>query len=98
MSLNAAEYIQHHLTHLRFNLTNFTFTDGGFWSINVDTMSVSLILGLIFIFTFRYVAKNMAVGVPGKLQNFIELLVEFVDKTVRESFHGRSSLIAPLAL
>jgi len=99
MSLNAADYIQHHLHHLRFNLTNFTFThEGGFWSINVDTMAISTILGLIFLLTFLYVARKMVVGVPGRLQNFIELLIEFVDNTVKESFHGRSSLIAPLAL
>lgn len=98
MSFNPAEYIQHHLTHLQFNLTNFTFSNGGFWTINVDTMSVSLILGFIFFFCFRHVAKTMTAEVPGRLQNFIELLVEFVDKTVKESFHGRSNLIAPLAL
>ena len=37
-------------------------------------------------------------GAPGKLQNFIEMIVEFVDTQVRETFHGASRLIAPLAL
>jgi F-type H+-transporting ATPase subunit a len=36
--------------------------------------------------------------VPGGLQNFVEILVEFVDKQVKDTFHGRSVLIAPLAL
>ena len=35
---------------------------------------------------------------PGKVQNFIEIIVEFVDNQVRDSFHGTSRLIAPLAL
>ena len=35
---------------------------------------------------------------PGKLQNFVEMVVEFVDDQVRDIFQGQSSLIAPLAL
>lgn len=95
---NSASYVQHHLTHLPLNLQNFTLTRDGFWTLNLDTFSVSLVLGIIFLVLFRYVAKRMTTGVPGKLQNFIEIIVEFVDKTVKESFHGTSNLIAPLAL
>src|SRR5262249_11263965 len=51
-----------------------------------------------FFILFRLVAVHMTSGVPGKLQNFVEIIVQFVDKTVRESFHGGSPLIAPLAL
>lgn len=94
----AAEYVQHHLRHLPLNLSNFTLTDHGFWTLNVDTIAVSWVLGLLFLGIFRYVATHMLVGVPGKLQNFVEILLEFVDKTVKESFHGESQLIAPLAL
>lgn len=93
-----AEYVQHHLQHLPLNLSNFTLTNNGFWTINLDTMGVSLFLGLLFMWVFRKVAREMVVGVPGKLQNFIEIIIEFVDKTVKESFHGESRLIAPLAL
>ena len=35
---------------------------------------------------------------PGRWQNFVEWLVEFVDNSVKETFHGKSPLIAPLAL
>lgn len=95
---SAAEYVQEHLEHLELNLSNFTFTNNGFWTLNLDTFAVSVVLGLIFLFFFRRVAKHATSGIPGKLQNFIEILVEFVDKTVKESFHGDSNLIAPLAL
>lgn len=99
MVMNAAEYVQHHLTHSKLNLTNFTFSDGGgFWTLNVDTLTVSAVLAALYFILFRYVAKNMQAGVPGRLQNFIEILVDFVDKTVKESFHGQSKLVAPLAL
>lgn len=95
---SAAEYVQHHLEHLPLNLTNFTLTKDGFWTLNLDTFLVSFVLGIIFLTVFRMAAKHAVVGVPGKIQNFVEILVEFVDKTVKESFHGRSNLIAPLAL
>jgi hypothetical protein len=35
---------------------------------------------------------------PGKLQCAIEMIVEFVDGLVKETFHGQSKLIAPLAI
>lgn len=95
---SAAEYVQHHLEHLPLNLQNFTLTKDGFWTLNLDTFAVSLILGFIFLTLFRFAAKHAVAGVPGKIQNAVEILVEFVDKTVRESFHGSSQLIAPLAL
>jgi F-type H+-transporting ATPase subunit a len=34
----------------------------------------------------------------GALQNFCEIMVEFVDTQVKDSFHGRNPVIAPLAL
>ena len=43
-------------------------------------------------------ARKATAGVPGKFQNFVEVMVEFVDTQVRDTFHGDSKLIAPLAL
>ncbi len=93
-----AEYVQHHLNHLTLNLNTFTFGNGGFWTLNLDTTLISLLLGIVFLFIFRYVAVHMTAGTPGKLQNFIEIVVEFVDKAVKETFHGDNDLIAPLSL
>lgn len=72
--------------------------NGGFWTLNVDTLLVSVALGTAALLLFRKVAKSMTSGVPGKLQNFIEVIFEFVDTQVKDTFHGRSALIAPLAL
>lgn len=96
--ITTEEYVQHHLKHLQLNLHTFKIGSGGFWTLNIDTMIVSIILGLIFLTLFRFVAKRVVEGVPGRLQNFVEMIVEFVDKTVKESFHGKSELIAPLSL
>ncbi|PWI31802.1 F0F1 ATP synthase subunit A [Vibrio albus] len=84
------EYIGHHLT--------FLSSGEGFWSINIDSMVISVLLGAGFLWLFSRLAKNATSGVPGKLQCFVEILVEFVEDTVKDVFHGRSVLIAPLAL
>lgn len=106
--LTSQEYIRHHLVNLTFGQHpdgTWGFAHGaeeaaemGFWAIHVDTMFFSFLTGAIFIFLFRMAAKRATTGQPGKLQNFIESIVEFVDSQVRDSFHGRSPLIAPLAL
>lgn len=70
----------------------------GFMAINVDTMGWSVILGLVFIGFFYWGAKRAHTGVPSGVLSLIEMLVEFVDNSVKESFHVQSKLIAPLAL
>ncbi len=107
-TLTSGEYIKHHLTNLVFGKT----PDGswglahtaeeakemGFMAINVDTMFWSIILGVLMLYVLRKVAINATSGVPGKLQNFAEMLVEFVDTSVRGSFSSQNSLVAPLSL
>jgi F-type H+-transporting ATPase subunit a len=70
----------------------------GFWAIHVDTMFWSIILGVLFLFLFRKVARNATSGVPGGMQNFVEWIVEFVDSTVKGAFTGRNAMVAPMAL
>ena len=87
---SGSEYIVHHLQNLQYG--------HGFWTFNVDSIFFSVLLGLVFIVSFWLVARKATAGVPGKFQNFVEVLVEFVDAQVRDTFHGDSKLIAPLAL
>jgi F-type H+-transporting ATPase subunit a len=99
---SASEYIQHHLTNLTVCRRDggWVWNDclGNFWAINVDSMVFSVLLGLVFCYLFRRVAKNVTTGRPGKLQAAIELVVGFIDTSVRDAFHGHSKLIAPLSL
>jgi F-type H+-transporting ATPase subunit a len=67
-------------------------------TINVDSMFWSVSLGLLFCFLFWRVAKKSSAGKPTKFQALVEIIVEFVDSSVRDTFHGKSSLIAPLGL
>jgi F-type H+-transporting ATPase subunit a len=70
----------------------------GFNAIHVDSMLWSVGLGIIFCWLFRSVAKKAESGVPSGMVNGIEMVVEFVDNTVRDTFHGQNKMIAPLAL
>jgi F-type H+-transporting ATPase subunit a len=104
----SGEYIKHHLTNLTFGYTEENgwgiahnaeeIAEMGFWSINLDSMFFSIGLGVLFLWWFRKIAKSATTETPSGWQNFIEMLVEFVDSSVRSSFSGRNPLIAPLAL
>jgi F-type H+-transporting ATPase subunit a len=67
-------------------------------TVNVDSMFFSVFLGVVFIWLFGSVAKKATAGRPGKLQAVVEILVDFVDTSVRDTFHGTNKVIAPLAL
>jgi F-type H+-transporting ATPase subunit a len=90
---NASEYINHHLTFLRVKVG-----EGDFWTLNIDTIFFKLLLASLFLWVILKVARGATSGVPGKLQTFIEMIVEFVDDAVKEMFHAKSRLVAPLAL
>ena len=98
----ASEYIQHHLTNLQVCRADGAWVwnecKGNFFALNVDSMAFSIVLGVVFCYLFRKVAKSMTTGRPGKLQAAIELVIGFIDTSVRDAFHGHSKLIAPLSL
>lgn len=96
--ITTADYIEHHLNHLTLDLTSWSLGGKGFWSINIDTMAVSIVSAILVFGLLRYVAARMTEGVPGRLQNFVEIVLDFVQRSVNESYHGKSKLIAPLAL
>jgi F-type H+-transporting ATPase subunit a len=91
---NPAEYIGHHLTFF-----SKPIGDGGFWTINVDTLIVSIVTGLLGLGFFWWVARRSTSGVPGKLQGFVEFVFEKIDENVAGIFHGgdRNKFVAPLA-
>jgi hypothetical protein len=101
--LTSSAYIEHHLQNLQV-----CKDEAGAWvwnqcagnpmTINVDSMFWSVSLGLLFCFLFWRVAKKSSAGKPTKFQALVEIIVEFVDSSVRDTFHGKSSLIAPLGL
>jgi F-type H+-transporting ATPase subunit a len=87
---SGSEYIVHHLGNLQHGQ--------GFWTLNVDSIFFSVLLGVLFTGSFWLAARKATAGMPGKFQSFVETMVDFVDTQVRDSFQGKSKLIAPLAL
>lgn len=103
-----AEYIGHHIQNLTFGrlpdgALGFAETPAeakamGFMSINVDTMAWAILCGVLFCYFFGKVAGRVSVDKPSKLQLLVEMVVEMVAGSVKDAFHGRNALIAPLAL
>lgn len=100
---NPQEYISHHLNHLQIDLRSFKIIEPGklvshYWTLNIDSIIFSLVLGSFFLGLFYTVSRNITTGVPGKLQVFIELIFDFVRSNVKSMYQGNSNLIAPLSL
>jgi F-type H+-transporting ATPase subunit a len=105
---SSGEYIAHHLTNLTFG----QHADGtwgiarsgeeiarmGFWSINLDSIGFSVVLGAVFMALSWAVARRVTTGVPGRRQNLIEITVEFVNNNIKSMFSHESKMIGPLAL
>ncbi|HYC08362.1 MAG TPA: F0F1 ATP synthase subunit A, partial [Steroidobacteraceae bacterium] len=91
----ATGYIVHHETNLA-NRAAHGIVD--FSVVNYDTIFFSILLAVLFLGLFGLVARRATAGVPGRVQNLIEMIVSFVDGQVRDTFHGASRLVAPLAL
>jgi F-type H+-transporting ATPase subunit a len=91
---NPSEYIGHHLTFFAKPLA-----EGGFWTLHVDTLIVSILLGFVGMGFIWWVAKGATSGVPTRRQAFVELVFDFIDAQVKGIFHGdRNKFVAPLAL
>jgi F-type H+-transporting ATPase subunit a len=88
--ITSSEYIVHHLT----NLTVGT----GFWTWHLDTLIVSGLVGLIAFGGLAIIANRFSSGVPGRLQGAVEMVLSGLDSQVRDTFHGDSKLVTPLAL
>ncbi len=99
--LTTTGYIQHHLTNLAVCSDAAKDAAGhchGFWTFHLDTLLVSGLLGLLVFGLMAKVASKATAGVPGGLQNFVEMVVNLVDQQVRDTFHGKSALVTPLAI
>lgn len=96
--VSSTEYIKHHLTYLTYDLKTMSFGSGGFWTLNLDTLFFSIVLGSLALVLLYFGARRVTTGVPGKIQNFAEMMLQFADGQVKDCFHGKSKVIGPLAL
>ena len=90
LAVTPIAYIQ---SHLRY------WTAGhGLLSVHLDTLLVSWGLGIFFCVLFYLGARRMAAGRSTRGLVALEMLVHFVDGQVRDTFHGTTRLVGPLAL
>jgi len=86
----ANEYISHHLVNLHVG--------HGFWTFHLDTLIMSGLVGVAVFGLMAYAGRRATPGVPGKLQAFVEIVLGMVDQQVRDTFHGKSAIVTPLAI
>jgi F-type H+-transporting ATPase subunit a len=86
----ANEYISHHLVNHHVGQ--------GFWTFHLDTLIMSGLVGIAVFGLMAYVARRATPGVPGKLQAFVEIVLNMIDQQVRDTFHGKSAIVTPLAI
>ncbi|HJV96232.1 MAG TPA: FoF1 ATP synthase subunit a, partial [Albitalea sp.] len=93
--LTPADYIEHHLSFFSKSLG-----EGDFWTLNVDSILTSIVLGLIGLGFIWWVVRGATSGVPNRRQAFVELLIEFIDEQAKGIFHhgDRNRFVAPAAL
>ena len=92
--LTPTKYIDHHLTHMTVQVR-----EGAFWTLHIDTLVTSIILGILGLGCVWLVVRKATPGVPSKRQAFVELMIEFIDNEVKNTFHGnRHVFVAPTAL
>ena len=93
--LNPTSYINHHLTFFAKS-----FGDGGFWTLHVDTLIMSALVGFAGIGFIWWVVRGATAGVPNKRQAFVELAFDFITSQAKSIFHhgDLNKFVAPLAL
>ncbi|MCM8595941.1 F0F1 ATP synthase subunit A [Accumulibacter sp.] len=89
-ALTSSAYIVHHLTNLTVG--------NGFWTVHLDSLIVSGLLGLFAFVGMARLAAKASVTKPGKLQTLVEMICSFVDQQAKDTYHGRSPLVTPLAI
>ncbi|GAB6080975.1 F0F1 ATP synthase subunit A [Hydrogenophilus hirschii] len=95
----ASEYVIHHLTHLNtLGRPQESLVD--FSVFHLDTLFFSISLGVLTVWLLYRAARHATSGVPGRFQNFVEMLVEMVNEQAKGVVHDPESrkFAAPLAL
>lgn len=88
-ALTPTGYIQHHLTFMA------KAGDTPFWTLHVDTLVMSVLIGIVTFGFLAWVVRGATAGVPTRRQAFVELAVEFVNEQAKSIFHGDIRFLAP---
>jgi F-type H+-transporting ATPase subunit a len=91
----SGEYIKHHLGH---NASAHQTSVIDFSIVHYDTLFWSITLAIVAGLLMWMAARRATVGVPGRFQAMVEMIVELVEDQSKAIVHGNRSFIAPLAL
>lgn len=98
-SSGTVEYIQHHLTNLCYGECDaVTHKATGFWAYHIDTIFFSYLLGALIVLLCWRLGRRVTPNVPDKLLNGAEMLVDFINGQVGDSFKKPNPLIGPMSL
>jgi F-type H+-transporting ATPase subunit a len=92
-ALTPASYIGHHLKFMESPVGG-----GGFWTLHVDTLITSALLGMLVLGFIMWVVRGATAGVPSGRQALVEFVFDFVNNQVKGVFDKSYSFVAPLAL
>jgi len=92
--LSPTEYINHHLTFF----THPVKDGGGFWTVNVDTLLTTIVVGVLAFGFLWWITRKVTSGVPNRTQAFVELTFDFINDQVKGVYNGPSPVVAPIAL
>jgi F-type H+-transporting ATPase subunit a len=93
-AMTPASYIGHHLKFLQAPVGE----GGGFWTLNIDTLITSTVLGVLVLGFIMWVVRGATAGVPSGRQALVEFVFEFVNNQVKGIFDKSYTFVAPLAL
>ncbi len=104
--LTPKEYILGHLANKSYDFEKGRFLtgeevlgqQGSFYTLHIDTLVISLLLGLGSLGFLAFVARKATAGTPGRLQGFVEMLLLFIQDTVTSLFPNPPKVVPPLAL
>ncbi|RIY31495.1 ATP synthase F0 subunit A [Psittacicella hinzii] len=84
------QYLDHHLKYLHVG--------DGFWSINLDSLLVSFVLGLFLASILFYQARKVNIYKPTKFQVAVELFIDWVNGSAKSFIvNADVKFFAPLA-
>lgn len=93
------DFVKNHLKHLQLNLRNFTLEESsGFFTLNLDTLIISVLVGMFIVVLLHIIARRFSSDHPGKLQVLVEIVVNAVDDLVRNIMQRSDATVTVIAV
>ena len=93
------EYIQHHLANNCIKLEGSGYCEpGGFMQLHLDTIGFAVLLGALLVLVGWRVTRQASILRPVGMQNFFEIIIEFVQNQIGDVYKKPNSWIGPIAI